>query len=87
MRPDYCPASNYPCAAGCETPCTKPYDAKHRYVQTLKGCGHGVLYTDYCRDCEVVSVMERYRNAIRTVQSCRNEMRRLGINPPGEIAP
>ena len=62
----------------------REHDPNHPYVRKFIGCGHGVLFTDYCRDCEIVSVKERYKTAIRTVQSCRNELRRLGVKLPGE---
>ena len=65
----------------------KEHDTNHPYVKRFVGCGHGVLFVDYCKDCEIVSVMEQYKNAIRTVQRCRNEMRRLGVPMPGEVAP
>lgn len=63
----------------------KEHDPNHPYVRRLVGCGHGVLFTDYCRDCEIVSIKTRYKSAIRTVQSCRNELRRLGVKLPGEM--
>lgn len=65
----------------------KPHDPHHPYVLQMRGCGHGVLFRDYCRDCEIVSVQERYKTAIRTVQHCRNDLRRLGVSMPGEVAP
>ncbi|MFX3574168.1 hypothetical protein [Ralstonia mannitolilytica] len=61
----------------------KPHDPNHPYVRTLKGCGHGVLFTDYCVDCEVVSLYDQYKQAVRTVQSVRNNLRRLGYPLPG----
>lgn len=89
MRPDYCPIGGEPCQSVCADPCAvrpKEHDAQHPYVRSMKGCGHGVLFTDYCRDCEIVSVREQYRNAIRTVQRCRNELRRLGVKAPGQTS-
>lgn len=62
------------------------HNPNHPYVQKFIGCGHGVLFTDYCKDCEIVSVQERYKNAIRTVQFCRNELRRLGVKVPGQTS-
>ncbi len=61
----------------------KPHDPNHPYVLRMVGCGHGVLFTEYCKDCEIVSVQERYLQAIRTVQHCRNDLRRLGVPAPG----
>lgn len=49
----------------------KDHDPHHPYVRKLIGCGHGVLFSDYCKDCEIVAVQEQYKNAIRTVQRCR----------------
>lgn len=60
----------------------KEHDPHHPYVKRLIGCGHGVLFSDYCRDCEIVWVMDSYRSAVRKVQSCRENLRRLGIEPP-----
>lgn len=89
MRPDYCPIGGEPCQSVCADPCTvkpKEHDGQHPYVRSMRGCGHGVLFTDYCRDCEIVSVQEQYHNAIRTVQRCRNELRRLGVKVPGQTS-
>ncbi|USE78856.1 hypothetical protein NDR89_19660 [Cupriavidus gilardii] len=61
----------------------KPHDPNHPYVRTMKGCGHGVPFTEYCVDCEVVSLHEQYKLAVRTVQSTRNNLRRLGYPLPG----
>lgn len=58
------------------------HDPNHPYVRKMIGCGHGVLFTDYCKYCEIVSVIERYKTAIRTVQHCRNDLRRLGVAVP-----
>lgn len=65
----------------------KPHDPHHRYVLTMRGCGHGVLFRDYCRDCEIVQLREQYRNAVRTVQRVRYRMRVLGSPMPGSVAP
>lgn len=64
----------------------KEHDPNHPYVRKMVGCGHGVLFTDYCKDCEIVAVQEQYKNAIRTVQRCRNELRRLGVAMPGQTS-
>ena len=63
----------------------KEHDPNHPYVRRMVGCGHGVLFTDYCRDCEIVSVKQKYKNAVCAIQSCRNDLRRLGVSLPGEI--
>lgn len=60
------------------------HDPDHPYLRSLVGCGHGVLFTDHCRDCEVTAAQDRYRAAVRAVQHCRNELRRLGEPLPGE---
>jgi len=65
----------------------KPHDPHHRYVLTMRGCGHGVLFSDYCRDCEIVQLTEQYRNAVRTVQRVRDRMRVLGSPMHGSVAP
>lgn len=65
----------------------KPHDQHHRYVLTMRGCGHGVLFRDYCRDCEIVQLTEQYRNAVRTVQRVRDRMRVLGSPMHGSVAP
>ena len=65
----------------------KPHDPHHRYVLTMRGCGHGVLFRDYCRDCEIVQLTEQYRNAVRTVQRVRDRMRVLGSPMHGSVAP
>jgi hypothetical protein len=61
-------------------------DPNHPYVRKMIGCGHGVLFTDYCRDCEIVGVMDKYKRAVRTIARCRDDMRRLGVPLPGETS-
>ena len=88
-RPDYCPIGGEPCQSLCVTPCTsqpREHNPAHPYVRNFVGCGHGKLFTEYCKDCEIVGVQEQYKNAVRTVQRCRNELRRLGVKLPGEQA-
>ena len=65
----------------------RSHDPHHRYVLTMRGCGHGVLFRDYCRDCEIVQLREQYRNAVRTVQRVRDRMRVLGSPMHGSVAP
>jgi hypothetical protein len=60
----------------------RPHDPKHPYVMRLIGCGHGVLFTTPCRDCEIVGLMDEYKRAIRTVQRVRDRMRVLGQPMP-----
>ncbi len=95
-RPATCPAAmGEPCQCMCGDECAidgrglaqpKAHDGQHPYVRALKGCGHGVLFTDYCRDCEIVELQERYRNAVRTVQSVRDRLRVLGQPMPGQTS-
>jgi hypothetical protein len=62
----------------------KPHDGQHPYVRSMRGCGHGVLFTDYCRDCEIVGLVEQYKRAARTVQVCQDRLRELseGVSSP-----
>lgn len=79
-----------PCQCMCLDGCTmlkpKISDRAHPYVGSLVGCGHGVLFTEYCRDCEIVSLQDQYRAAIRTVQAVRDRMRVLGQQMPGHTS-
>ena len=63
------------------------FNPNHPYVASMKGCGHGVLYKDFCLDCEIVSVTQRYRDAVKTIQRCRDRLRVLGAPLPGQVAP
>lgn len=56
--------------------------ATHPYVRTLKGCGHGRLFSEPCVDCEIVSVMAEYKRAVATVDRCRAKLARLGAPEP-----
>lgn len=64
----------------------RDHDPNHPYVRTMKGCGHGVLFADYCVDCEIVSLQDQYKRAIRTVQSVRDRLRVLGAPLPGNTS-
>lgn len=89
MRPDYCPIGGEPCQSMCADPCTvmpKEHDGHHPFVRKLIGCGHGVLFTDYCRDCEIVGLMDEYKRAIKTVQRVRDRMRVIGSPMPGQTS-
>lgn len=59
------------------------HDPHHPLVRSLKGCGHGVLFTDYCRDCEIVQLHDQYKRAVRTVMFVRNRLRAMGQPLPG----
>lgn len=89
-RSDYCPVANEPCQCMCLGDCklVKPKDSdrEHPYVKKLVGCGHGVLFTDYCQDCEIVDLQRRYREAVRTVQHVRDRLRVLGQPMPGQTS-
>jgi hypothetical protein len=54
------------------------HDPNHPYVRRMIGCGHGMLFTDYCSDCEIVQLRESYNRAIRTIAQVRDRMRQLG---------
>ena len=36
----------------------RDHDPSHPYLRTLKGCGHGRLFSESCVDCEVVGLMD-----------------------------
>jgi hypothetical protein len=61
----------------------RDHDFNHPYVATLKGCGHGRLFSEPCIDCEVTGLMEEYKRAIKTVQRVRDRMRQIGRPMPG----
>lgn len=63
-----------------------PHNPQHPYVMKCIGCGHGKLFTEPCTDCEIVRWTARYRDAIREVARCRNELRRLGAPAPGQTS-
>lgn len=60
-----------------------PHNPQHPYVMKCIGCGHGRLFSEPCNDCEIVRWSARYRDAIKEVQRCRNELRRLGAPVTG----
>lgn len=62
------------------------HDPNHPYVLRFVGCGHGVLFTDYCVECEIVELQDKYRSAIRTVMRVRDRMRQLGRPMLGETS-
>ena len=63
----------------------RDHDPNHPYARQFIGCGHGVLYSEPCVDCEAVGLMNEYRRAVKTVQRVRDRMRQLG-RPLPEIA-
>ena len=62
------------------------HDPAHLYLRTLKGCGHGRLFSEPCVDCEVVGLMAEYKRAVKTVQRVRDRMRQLGRPMPGQTS-
>lgn len=56
----------------------KPHDPNHPYVRRLIGCGHGVLFKDYCRDCEIVGLLSQRNAAKKTVERTEKRLRELG---------
>lgn len=56
----------------------RDHDPNHPYARTLKGCGHGRLFTEPCVDCEIVRLQEDYRHAARTLQRVGERLRALG---------
>lgn len=71
---------------GCTLVKPKDHQPAHPYVRKMIGCGHGVLFDDYCKDCEIVALQEQYRNAVRTVQRVRDRLRVLGSPMPGQTS-
>lgn len=65
---------------------SRDHDPAHPYLRTLKGCGHGRLFSEPCVDCEVVGLMDEYKRAVKTVQRVRDRMRQLGRPMPGQTS-
>ena len=61
-----------------EVDAVRDHDPNHPYVRQLIGCGHGVLYSEPCVDCECVGLINEYRRAVKTVHRVRERMRQLG---------
>jgi hypothetical protein len=74
------------CLGGCEMVTPKPHDAMHPYAKKMVGCGHGVLFSDYCPDCEIVDLQRQYRECVRRVQYIRDRMRVLGHHIHGQTS-
>ena len=62
----------------------RQHDASHPYVRSMKGCGHGRLFSEPCVDCEIVGLRQQYKDAVQTVMRVRNKLRELGAPLPGE---
>lgn len=61
----------------------REHNPNHPYVHSMKGCGHGRLFTEPCVDCEIAGLQDEYRRAVRTVQRVRDRLRVLGAPLPG----
>ena len=64
----------------------KPHDAKHPYVLKFIGCGHGVLFSDPCVDCELASLHDQYNRAVKTISKIQGRLKELG-EPVGGYVP
>ena len=56
----------------------KPHDAMHPYVLRFIGCGHGVLFSDPCVDCELVGLHDQYNRAVKTISKIQGRLKELG---------
>ena len=56
----------------------KPHDAMHPYVLRFIGCGHGVLFSQPCVDCELVSLHDQYNRAVKTIFKIQGRLKELG---------
>ena len=56
----------------------KPHDPNHPYVRRLVGCGHGVLFKDYCKDCVIVGLLSQRDTAKKTLERTERLLRELG---------
>lgn len=63
------------------------HDPQHQYVRHFVGCGHGVLFKDYCKNCEIILLVANYKNAQKTIQRVRNRLKEMGVEdfPEGVI--
>jgi hypothetical protein len=59
------------------------HDPNHPYVRQHIGCGHGVLFKEPCKDCEIVGLLRQYKDATRMLMRLRNELRKRGVPLPG----
>lgn len=64
----------------------RQHDAQHPYVRSMTGCGHGRLFSEPCKDCEIVGLRQQYKDAVQTVMRVRNRLRQLGAPMPGETS-
>lgn len=64
----------------------RDHDPNHPYVRRLIGCGHGVLFSEPCVECEIVGLLGEYKRAVKTVMRVRDRMRQLGRPMPGRTS-
>lgn len=64
----------------------RDHDPNHPYVRRLIGCGHGVLFSEPCVECEIVGLLDEYKRAVKTVMRVRDRMRQLGRPIPGRTS-
>lgn len=64
----------------------RDHDPNHTYVRKLIGCGHGVLFSEPCVECEIVGLLDEYKRAVKTVMRVRDRMRQLGRPMPGRTS-
>ena len=64
----------------------RDHDPNHPYVRRLIGCGHGVLFSEPCVECEIVGLLDEYKRAVKTVMRVRDRMRQLGRPMPGRTS-
>lgn len=59
------------------------HNPDHPYLRRLVGCGHGRLWAEPCRECEIAGLMDEHKRAVRTVARVRDRLRVLGAPMPG----
>ena len=64
----------------------RDHDPNHPYVRRLIGCGHGVLFSEPCVECEIVGLLDEYKRAVKTVMRVRDRMQQLGRPIPGKTS-
>ena len=69
-----------------DRPVMRDHDPNHPYVRRLIGCGHGVLFSEPCVECEIVGLLDEYKRAVKTVMRVRDRMRQIGRPMPGRTS-
>lgn len=79
MKTATCAATGIPekCQAACDTPC-REHNPDHPYIKRFVGCGHGVLFRDYCRECEIIALIQEMKAAQRALVRTRARLQILG---------